>query len=263
MYLVVFLLIQFVVTWMVSIGWQMWNGKTFGHAIRKLSEGTTSMSGTMFIVIQALSSIITFVLFLLMKWSVISRSYLRSKPFGVLFWASVAALGTIIPSELFLEMFPLPDLGSEMLRDVMENRWGYLAICIFAPLVEELVFRGAILRALLDSSMSRWVAIATSSAIFALAHGNPAQMPHAFCLGLLLGWMYCRTSSIIPGIMLHWVNNTVAFIVFRLFPQYSEARVVDLLGGDYVKVGMAILFSLLIFLPAIFQLHLRMKKADE
>ena len=137
-----------------------------------------------------------------------------------------------------------------------------LAICIFAPLVEELVFRGAILRALLDTRMSRWVAIAISAAIFALAHFNPAQMPHALCMGLLLGWMYERTMSIIPGIMLHWVNNTVAFVVFRLFPQYSDAKLVDLLGGDHLKVAMALLFSLLILLPAIFQLHLRMKRAE-
>ena len=124
------------------------------------------------------------------------------------------------------------------------------------------MFRGAILRALLDTRMSRWVAIAISAAIFALAHFNPAQMPHALCMGLLLGWMYERTMSIIPGIMLHWVNNTVAFVVFRLFPQYSDAKLVDLLGGDHIKVAMALLFSLLILLPAIFQLHLRMKRAE-
>ena len=200
MYLVVFLLIQFVMTYLVYVGWQAVNGHEIGKSLQL--------------------------------------------------------------AEVFLELFPLPDHGSDMMRDVMENRWGYLAICIFAPLVEELVFRGAILRALLDTRMSRWVAIAISAAIFALAHFNPAQMPHALCMGLLLGWMYERTMSIIPGIMLHWVNNTVAFVVFRLFPQYSDAKLVDLLGGDHIKVAMALLFSLLILLPAIFQLHLRMKRAE-
>ena len=262
MYLVVFLLIQFVMTYLVYVGWQAVNGHEIGKSLQLVAQGKASISGTMLIVIQAASSLTSLVLFLLLKWSVISRSYLRSKPFGVLFWSAVLAFGTIIPSEVFLELFPLPDHGSDMMRDVMENRWGYLAICIFAPLVEELVFRGAILRALLDTRMSRWVAIAISAAIFALAHFNPAQMPHALCMGLLLGWMYERTMSIIPGIMLHWVNNTVAFVIFRLFPQYSDAKLVDLLGGDHIKVAMALLFSLLILLPAIFQLHLRMKRAE-
>ena len=85
-------------------------------------------------------------------------------------------------------------------------------------------------------------------------------MPHAFCLGLLLGWMYYRTRSVVPGIMLHWVNNTLAYAVYNIFPQYADAKITDMLGSPQ-RVAMAVVFSLCILIPAILQLHLRMKKA--
>ena len=88
-------------------------------------------------------------------------------------------------------------------------------------------------------------------------------MPHAFCLGLLLGWMYYRTGSVVPGIMVHWVNNTVAYAVYNIFPQYQDAKIVDMLSGSTMKVGMAVAFSLMIFLPALLQLHLRMHKVRQ
>lgn len=62
-------------------------------------------------------------------------------------------------------------------------------------------FRGAILRKLLTMFPKRqhWIAIAVSAVLFALAHFNVVQSLHAFLIGLLLGWLYYRTDSILPG----------------------------------------------------------------
>jgi membrane protease YdiL (CAAX protease family) len=128
-----------------------------------------------------------------------------------------------------------------------------------APLAEELVFRGAILRALLRWHKNAWVGIAISAVLFAIIHMNPAQMPHAFFVGLLLGWMYYRTDSIVPGVVFHWVNNSVAYVLYNLYPDPS-LKLVDILGGQQQSVWMALGFSLLIFLPALFQMNLRLKK---
>ena len=119
------------------------------------------------------------------------------------------------------------------------------------------------LRSLLQRMNSRWGAIALSAFLFALVHLNPAQMPHAFLIGLLLGWMYERTRSILPGIMVHWVNNTVVYVVYNLLPNLSERPVYDLFGGDWKRIALSVLFSLLILLPALWQLHTRMKPAQE
>ncbi|MBR6820530.1 MAG: CPBP family intramembrane metalloprotease [Bacteroidaceae bacterium] len=262
-YLIVFVLVQLVTTYVVSIVWGIAEGKSAVEALAAIGKGDTAASVPALIVIQAVFSLVVMVLFLWKGWCRVTRTYLRTWPFAVLAWVTVAALGTVIPSEVFLELVPLPDLSGGALSQMLGSRWGYLAICIFAPLVEEMVFRGAILRALLGWADSHWVAIFISAVIFSAVHLNPVQMPHAFCLGLLLGWMYYRTGSIIPGIMLHWVNNTVAYVVYNLFPQYQDASIIDLLGGSEVKVALSVFFSLLIFVPAVVQLHLLMKRPPE
>ncbi len=259
-YLVVFVLVQLITTYVVCIVWGHIEGKTVSQSIAAIEAGTTSIP--QLIVIQSVFSLIVMVIFLWRRWATVSRTYLRTWPVGVLFWVTLAALGTVIPSEAFLELVPLPDWSGESLEGLLGSRWGYLAVCIFAPLVEELVFRGAILRALLETAQSHWVAITVSAVLFSAVHLNPIQMPHAFCLGLLLGWMYYRTGSVIPGIMLHWVNNTVAYAIYNIFPQYHEATLSDLFGGNTTKVALAVVFSLCIFIPAVVQLHLRMKRGQ-
>ena len=87
---------------------------------------------------------------------------------------------------------------------------------------------------------------------------NPAQMPHAFLIGLLLGWMYWRTDSIVPGVVYHWVNNTVAYILYNIYPD-PDLTLVEMFGSEQ-KVLMALGFSLLIFLPSLFQLNQRLAK---
>ncbi len=263
LYLVVFVLVQLVATYVVCIVWGLAEGRPARQVLAGMAAGTSPTSIPQLIVIQSVFSMMVMVIFLWRRWATVSRTYLRTRPVGVLFWVTLAALGTVIPSEVFLELVPLPDWSDGSLTGMLGSRWGYLAICIFAPLVEELVFRGAILRVLLGSLRSHWAAIILSAVIFSAVHFNPIQMPHAFFLGLLLGWMYYRTGSVIPGIMLHWVNNTVAYAVYNIFPQYHEATVSDLFGGNTTKVALAVVFSLCIFIPSVVQLHLRMRHTGD
>ena len=135
-------------------------------------------------------------------------------------------------------------------------KWGLLA-----PLVEELVFRGAILRGLLRWHRNPWLGIAISAVLFSVVHMNPAQMPHAFLIGLLLGWMYYRTDSIVPGVVYHWVNNTVAYVLYAFYPD-PDIKLNDIFMGNQQNVLLAVVFSLCIFIPSLLQLNIRMKKAE-
>ena len=63
-------------------------------------------------------------------------------------------------------------------------------------------------------------------------------------------------------VCVHWVNNTVAYAFYLLFPYWADASLSTLFGGDTVRVLMAVGFSLLILLPSIYQLNMRMKTAD-
>lgn len=207
-----------------------------------------------------LSSAIAVALFLRLGWCEVSPHYLRTRPWGVFFWSALLALGLIIPSAWLQEMLPsLPNVIRAQLVELLRHPLGFVAVGLLAPLVEEIVFRGAILRALLSQFSKAWVAILISAVLFAAIHANPAQMPHAFVVGLLLGWMYWRTSSILPGMVYHFVNNSVAYVMANIVKD-PDAPLATYFGGNDALVLRAVAFSLCIALPALFQLWKRLKK---
>ena len=78
-------------------------------------------------------------------------------------------------------------------------------------------------------------------------------------MGLLLGWMYMRTRSIVPGIIFHFANNTMAFFLYRLFPNAADKTLVEFYGDNMTNVLMAVAFSLMIFGAALYQLNFRLQ----
>ena len=133
---------------------------------------------------------------------------------------------------------------------------GYFAIAILAPLAEEIVFRGAIVGRLAQVAKNRWAAILVSALLFALVHGNPVQMPHAFVIGVFLGWLFLRTGSIIPGVVFHWMNNTIAYFLTLFMPD-PDMKIVELYGGNQQSLLLSILFSLCILVPSVIQIAQR------
>lgn len=218
------------------------------------------------VVSSVLSSLVTLLIFTFGKFAIISRNYLASRPWGTLAWVALLSLGLILPAEWVYErlQITMPESTEAMFEGIMREPLGYMAIGIFAPVVEEIVFRGAILRILLGlfSRSWHWVAIIFSALIFGAIHLNLAQGLHAFVIGLLLGWMYYRTSSIVPGILLHWINNTVAYLMFHLMPQFGDGKLIDFFHGDESLMYKGLGCSLLIILPSLFQIARRMKQAD-
>ena len=226
------------------------------------------------LVTLAVSAVVTIAVFLLTKWTVVSRNYILTRPWTVLFWTVIASLGAIVPSIYIQEFIEWPQwmtdfFSSEetmkVLTGLLGTTGGAFVIVILQPFAEEIVFRGAILRTLLRwKPEHRWLMITLSALLFALAHMNPMQFIHPFLIGLLLGWMYERTGSIIPGVAYHWINNAAAVVLSLLYPQNdatADIRLSDIWGEG--RVYLAIVFSLCIFLPALYQLNRTMKRADE
>ena len=246
--MMVFLFVQVVVTSISSLVFKM--------------MGQPATSPEQFIFSISIFSLIVIALFMWQRWTPVNRQYMLSHPWGVLCWTVLAAVGTILPSLWLQDILPaMPNNLEEEFAQILGSRWGYFAVGLFAPIAEEFVFRGAALRALLGWTSKPWLAIVISALLFSLAHMNPAQLIHAFLIGLLLGWMYWRTGSIIPGIVFHWVNNTIAYVAENLLPGQTD-HLSDLFGGNQQNVLLSVLFSFCILLPALFQLHLRMRKAD-
>ena len=82
-----------------------------------------------------------------------------------------------------------------------------LEYVVFAPIFEELAFRG-ILYAILRRRLSPMPAAMISACIFAAAHGyGLIGFISVFWSGLLWAWLYERTGSLIPGMIAHATNN--------------------------------------------------------
>lgn len=231
---------------------------------------------------SALYSIIAIVVFAVLKWSPLSRTFVDKRPVAILSWCTIAALGAVLPSMALQQLTetalqPLiasmeqmaPQLveairqyttqAEAQMAEIMSTTGGYAIICLLAPIAEEMVFRGAALRKLLEwKPQHRWLMITLSALIFACAHMNLTQFLHPLLIGLLLGWMYERTGSILPGIVYHWANNTTAYLMFRAYPD-PDITLTDIFQSN-LHVVLAVVFSLLIIVPAIYQLHLRMKR---
>ena len=98
----------------------------------------------------------------------------------------------------------------------------FICVSIFAPLFEEWLCRGVVLRGLL-TTMRPASAIAVSAAFFAVLHMNPWQALPAFLLGVVFGYVYYKTGSLKLTMMMHCVNNTFA-VIFSKIPATSEAE---------------------------------------
>jgi membrane protease YdiL (CAAX protease family) len=138
---------------------------------------------------------------------------------------SFATLAAAFVAEPFAAILPdMPAYLEEALKALTNGPlWAALiSVSIFAPLFEEWLCRGLVLRGLL-SRMKPGTAICISAAFFAILHMNPWQAIPAFILGLLFGYVYYRTGSLKLTMLMHCVNNTFATLFSRI-PEFAEAE---------------------------------------
>jgi membrane protease YdiL (CAAX protease family) len=133
--------------------------------------------------------------------------------FGLLLGVGVLVISAVIQSALQalgVKQTQLVDL--QCVRDFpLSGFFGVmLAGGVLAPISEELYFRGYVFRTYL-LTRSRPVAYIATSLIFAALHLNlPALLP-ILVLSLMFCWAYERTGSIVPSVVGHALNNSVAF----------------------------------------------------
>lgn len=127
----------------------------------------------------------------------------------------------------------LPDNALALLLD-------FLAMCVVPAVGEELLCRGWMQGLLRRWGV--WFSIVVSSAVFALLHGDLAQMPGAFVLSVFLGLAAYTTDSLLPGIVLHFCNNTVAFLL--LWAEQKIAGIAALGVFAYLLVILGLLAAL-------------------
>ncbi|MDX1484588.1 MAG: type II CAAX endopeptidase family protein [Alphaproteobacteria bacterium] len=132
----------------------------------------------------------------------------------------VTGLG-IVASEvdnLLRYVLPMPRFVAEIFKAVAgAGAVSLLTLTAIAPVTEELLFRGVILRGFLERYAAP-TAVLVSALIFGVVHLNPYQFFSAFVMGSALGWVFLKTGSLVPCIVGHAVYNGHGFIVTALLP---------------------------------------------
>lgn len=127
--------------------------------------------------------------------------------------AALANVGNSIFASL-LSSFGAEPVGSSL--PMPGGFWGvaltFLSGAVAPALMEEFAMRGALLGVVNRHAGPR-TAVFVSSLVFGLMHGNLVQIPFAFLLGLYLGYMTVRTGSILPAVLLHFLNNFLSYIM--------------------------------------------------
>ncbi len=148
---------------------------------------------------------------------------------------------------------PMPEWLEKVMDQMLEGSplWAtLLSVSVFAPLFEEWLCRGMILRGLL-TKMKPATAIVISAAFFAILHMNPWQAIPAFCLGLLFGFVYYKTGSLKLTMLMHCVNNTMAVVLSKI-PVLKEAETfMDVMNpwayaGAYICLAVALASAIVI-----------------
>ncbi len=139
----------------------------------------------------------------------------------LLLWALVVMLSISVVLSPLLEILG-KDLGQT--PDVGRGVWALLASVVLAPLFEEYLCRGVVMESLKGryGVIMAWL---SSSIFFAVIHVHPVMVINALVLGMLLGYIYLRSESLLGNFVLHAFNNMLALLMmWTTMPD-------DILGG--------------------------------
>lgn len=95
------------------------------------------------------------------------------------------------------------------LNDNFVYKYGYL--CLYSPIIEEMFFRGIILKGI-SNKHNPILAIIISSILFGMSHLNFQQGIFSIILGIILGAVYYKSRSLYLTIGCHMLNNVLSIL---------------------------------------------------
>ncbi len=90
----------------------------------------------------------------------------------------------------------------------------FIVVAVFAPILEEILFRGVILDGL-QAGFSAIFAALICGAVFSLYHQNPVQTVYQFCCGVAYALLAVRAKSVLPTMLAHFLNNAYILILYK------------------------------------------------
>ena len=115
----------------------------------------------------------------------------------------------------------------------------YASVALLPALVEEFAFRGVILSIMRKHSDS--LAVIVSGVMFGLMHGNFTQIPFALVVGLILAYITVKTNTLIPAMVIHFLNNSLAVTLTLMSSNENISETIV----NYVNVILMILIAIL------------------
>lgn len=145
---------------------------------------------------------------------------------------------------------------------------GWLVVNLFVlalipAICEELIFRGVVYNGFLQYGKVK--AIIFSALLFALVHGNIEQTLYPILFGLVLALIVSKTKSVIPAIVVHFVNNFVVLFINYLFNigvLFSSSDLIFEWNEFLISIGYALLSTVAILLM-VKLIKVKNKQVDE
>ena len=147
-------------------------------------------------------------------------------------WGVVLVMASGVVIEPLLSLFPT-EAYEEVMQGIGLGGWAILSAVVAAPILEEVLFRGLIFESC-GERFGKGVALIISALLFGVIHIVPVQMINAFVVGLILGYVYLKTRSLVSVIIIHAINNAIAYATSALFGDAANITLRDFIQSDFV-----------------------------
>jgi len=241
LYYVLFVIAQFVAA-ICATAYTNWDILGDKHFISKLKLDAVSQGVSLLIFEGLLCLALWLFLFYRKKQKEVSNaSQLKGSGQGKRI--SLSILTTLLLSvglSFILSPLNLQDGSStELFQQMSHSVLCLLLLCVVGPLCEELIFRAAIIPALMKSGVGGLWASFIGALAFALIHGNLAQGIPALIIGFFFGLLYLRSHDLALCLPAHVANNTLGVIL--LFFPALESGTESLPAAASLLIGAALI----------------------
>ena len=165
-----------------------------------------------------LAGIFTFVTY---KWYKTGTVTIEKTALNKYIWLPALVWALAIVAQFFLPNDP--SVSQKMLEELTHNQplFTFFMAVIFAPLTEELTFRGMLARYVFpqqDNIKQTALFLLVSTVLFALAHfpTSPQQFLVYSALGLSMGLAYINKGGLAYSMGLHALNNLISFVMIMM-----------------------------------------------
>jgi len=204
----------------------------------------SSLNLLIILLVSAALSFVCIWLLLRREWKQESFWKVQGFSFGTFLLCAVASvpislfIGGMIQLTGLTQIFPNPVetiVGKNLLFEIA-------VVAVLVPIVEEVIFRGTILRRFLENSMNITLAVCLQALMFAIIHLNVLQGIYTFLIGLVFGLVYVWFKSIWLPVIMHITYNLFSVLMSNL-PNSGESSASSAVSYGAVAVMTLIMFA--------------------